>query len=173
MLSLSPAKWTRILVPIAAGLLLLAAACGGDDDDGGNGDNGDGDTATSAAHADEIESQPDVPQEVEDEVTEAVGGVLQIAAGDVPTFSYTPNNLKVPLNETTTIEVTNEGAAPHNLRIAGPDGEWNTDDDSVSDPDVILGGETAVVEFTPTLAGTYTFRCDIHPDVQGGVIVVG
>ncbi len=168
MLSLSPAKWTRILVPIAAGLLLLVAACGGDDDDGGNGDNGDGGNAP----ADEIESQPDVPQEVEDEVTEAVDGVLQTVAGDTPTFSYTPNNLKAPLNETTTIEITNEGVALHNFRIAGPDGEWNTDDDSVNDG-FITGGDTGVVEFTPTLAGTYTFRCDIHPDVQGGVIVVG
>jgi len=173
MLSLSPAKWTRILVLIAAGLLLLAAACGGDDDDGGNGDNGDGDTATPAAHDDEIEPQPDVPQEVEDDVTEAVGGAIQTVASDTPTFHYVPNNLKVALNETTTIEIANEGAAPHNLRIAGPDGEWTTDDDSVSDPDVILGGDTGVLEFTPTLAGTYTFRCDIHPDVQGGVIVAG
>ncbi len=171
MLSFSPAKWTRILVLIAAGLLLLAAACGDDDDDGGNGDNGGGDTAT-AAPADDIETQPAVPQEVDDEVTEAAGGAIQTVAADAPAFSYTPNNLKVALNETTTIEITNEGAALHNFRIAGPDGEWNTDDDTVSDPDLILGGDTAVVEFTPTLAGTYTFRCDIHPDVQGGVIVV-
>ena len=44
MLSLSPVKWTRILVPIAAGLLLIAAACGDDDDgdDGGDGGGGDG-----------------------------------------------------------------------------------------------------------------------------------
>ncbi|HEY5626303.1 MAG TPA: cupredoxin domain-containing protein [Dehalococcoidia bacterium] len=174
MLSLSPVKWTRILLPVAAGLLLLAAACGGDDDDGGNG-NGDTGTpaATETAPADGIEPQPAVPQELEDEVTEAAGGVIQTVAADVPTFSYSPNHLKVPLNETTTIEITNEGAALHNLRIAGPDGEWNTDDDTVSDPDLISGGGTGVVEFTPTLAGTYTFRCDIHPDVQGGVIVAG
>ena len=170
MLSLSPVKWTRILLPIAAGLLLLAAACGDDDDDGGNGDNGDGDTATPTAPADEIQSQPDSPQEVGDEVTQASGGALQTAVGD---NFYTLNNLKVPLNETTTIEITNEGSAIHNMRIAGPDGEFDTDDDSVNDPLTIAGGETGVVEFTPTLAGTYTFRCDFHPDVQGGVIVVG
>ena len=172
MLSFSPARWTRIIVLVVAGLLLLAAACGGDDDDGGNGDNGDGDTATPTAPASEIETQPDVPQEIDDAVTEAVDGVIQTAAGDVPTFAYTPNNLKVPLNETTTIEITNEGAALHNFRIAGADGEWNTDDD-VATADFITGGDSASVEFTPTLAGTYTFRCDIHPDTQGGVIVAG
>lgn len=171
MLSLSPMKWTRILLPIAAGLLLLAAACGDDDDDD-DGGNGNGDTAvpTATAPADGIEPQPDSPQEVGDEVTEAVDGVLQTAVGD---NFYTLNNLKVPLNETTTIEITNEGSAIHNMRIAGPDGEFDTDDDSVNDPLTIAGGETGVVEFTPTLAGTYTFRCDFHPDEQGGVIVVG
>ena len=102
-------------------------------------------------------------------MTEAVDGVLQTAAGD---NFYTLNNLKVPLNEMTTIEIVNEGTAIHNMRIAGPDGEWNTDDDSVSDPELISGGATGVLEFTPTLAGTYTFRCDFHTDVQGGVIVV-
>jgi plastocyanin len=172
MLTLSPAKWTRILVPIAAGLLLFAAACG--DDDGGSGDDGDGATATEAptdgTAADEIESQPPSPQEVDDEVTEAEGGVLQTAAGD---NFFTLNNLSVPLGETTTIEVANEGTAIHNMRIAGPDGEFNTADDTVSDPDLISGGGTASVEFTPTLAGTYTFQCDFHPTEQGGVIVVG
>ena len=171
MLSLSPAKWARILVPIAAGLLLLAAACGGDDDDGGNGGNGNGDTTTptATATADEIQSQPDSAQEVGNEVTEAVGGVLQTAEGD---NFFTLNNLKVPLNETTTFEINNVGGAVHNMRIAGPDGEWNTDDDSVSNPDQLAPDESGVLEFTPTLTGTYTFRCDFHPTQMGGVIVV-
>ncbi len=168
MFSLSPAKWTRILVPIAAGLLLFAAACG--DDDGGDGD----DTATpeptaDAKAADGIQTQPDSPQEIGAEVTEAVDGVLQTAVED---NFYTLNNLKVPLNETTTIEVVNDGAAIHNMRIAGPDGEFNTDDDSVSDPDQITAGSTATVEFTPTLPGTYTFQSDFQPTEQSGDIVV-
>ncbi len=102
-------------------------------------------------------------------MTEAVDGVLQTAVED---NFYTLNNLKVPLNETTTIEIVNDGTAINNMRIAGPDGEFNTDDDSVSDPEQITAGSTATVEFTPTLAGTYTFQCDFHPTEQGGVIVV-
>ena len=166
MFSLSPAKWTRILVPIAAGLLLLAAACGDDD-------------ATPEVSLDATEppvpteptlvTQPDSPQEIDSEVTEAVDGILQTAVED---NFYTLNNLKVPLNETTTIEIVNDGSEIHNMRIAGPDGEFNTDDDSVSDPEQITAGSTATVEFTPTLAGTYTFRCDFHTTEQGGVIVV-
>jgi len=169
MLSLSPAKWTRILVPVAAGLLLLAAACGGDDDDGGNGDNGDGDTATPTAPADELQPQPVVPQDVEDEVTDPVDGVLEISVNDL---IYTVSNLTAPVNETTTIEVTNIGTAIHNFRIAGVDGKWNTDDDDAIS-ELLSGGDTGVVEFSPTLTGTYTFRCDIHPTSEGGIIVVG
>ena len=115
------------------------------------------------------EPQTGSPEEVDAEVTEAVDGVLETAVGD---NFFTLNNLKVPLGETTTIEITNEGIAIHNMRIAGPDGEFNTADDTVSDPDLISGGGTASVEFTPTLAGTYTFQCDFHPTEQGGVIVV-
>ncbi len=169
MLSLSPAKWMRIVVPIAAALLLLVAACGGDDDDGGNG-NGNGDGGTATAPADELQPQPVVPQDVEDEVTNPVDGVLEISVNDL---IYVVSNLTAPVDETTTIEITNVGTAIHNFRIAGADGEWNTGDDSVSDPDLILGGDTGVVEFSPTLTGTYTFRCDIHPTSEGGIIVVG
>ncbi len=168
MLSLSPARWTRILVPIAAGLLLFAAACG-DDDDGGADDTSTPAATADATAADGIETQPASPQEVDAEVTEAVDGVLQTAVID---NAFTLNNLSAPLNETTTIEIVNEGTAIHNMRIAGPDGEFNTADDTVSDPELISGGDTGFVEFTPTLAGTYTFQCDFHPTEQGGVIVV-
>ena len=172
MRSLSPAAWLRILVPIAAAVLILSVACGGDDDNG----NGDGNGATATATAtptdaptDGLDPQPDSPQDVEAQVTEAADGVVETTMED---NRFTRNNLKVPLNETTTIQLVNDGAAVHNLRIAGPDGEWSTDDDTVSDPELLQAGETAVVEFTPTIAGTYTFRCDFHPLEMGGVIVV-
>ena len=173
MLTLSPAALARILVPVGVGLLLLAAACSSDDNGDGNG-NGNGETATPTAAptdapSDGLGAQPDSPQALNDEVTEAVDGSIATTMED-NRFPF--NNLKVPLGQTTMIEITNDGAAVHNMRIAGPDGEWSTDDDSVSDPEFVAGGDTAVLEFTPTIAGTYTFRCDFHPLEQGGVIVV-
>ena len=168
MLSPNPTKWLRIVAPIVAGVLILAVACSSDDDNGnGNGD-GDGGAPTDVP-SEGLGSQPDSAQDVEAQVTEAVDGVVETAMED---NRFTLNNLKVPLNETTTIQIVNNGAAVHNLRIAGPDGEWSTDDDTVSDPEFVQAGETAVVEFTPTVAGTYTFRCDFHTTEQGGVIVV-
>ena len=78
----------------------------------------------------------------------------------------------MPLNETTVILIDNDGISIHNMRVAGPDGQWFTGDDSLSDPSLVSGGETGVSEFRPTLPGTYTFECDFHPTEQGGVIVV-
>ena len=126
-------------------------------------------TATPDEAGDALGPQPDSTQQVDAEVTEAVGGIVNTQAND---NFYAPNNLKVSLGETTLIQITNIGADTHNLRIAGADGEWNTDDDVVSDPELISAGGTATVEFAPTVAGTYTFRCDFHPLEQGGVIVV-
>ena len=168
MVNLNPAAWVRIVAPLAACLLILAVACGGDDDNGSGDGNGATATATAAPH-DDLGEQPDSTQDVEAQVTEAVDGVVETTMED---NRFTRNNLKVPLNETTTIQLVNNGVAPHNLRIAGPDGEWSTDDDTVSDPELVTAGLSAVVEFTPTIAGTYTFRCDFHPLEQGGVIVV-
>ena len=92
-------------------------------------------------------------------------GVLQIALEDI---FYTLNNLSVPLGETTTIEIVNDGTDIHNMRIAGPDGEFNTDDDSVSDPEQITAGSTATVDLAPPLAGTCTFHCAFHAREPGG-----
>ena len=173
MITLSSAALARTFVLVAACLLLLAAACSSDDNGDGNG-NGNGDTATPTAAptdapSDGLDEQPDSPQALNDDVTEATDGSIATTMED---NVFTLNNLKVPLEQTTTIDTANDGAAIHNMRIAGPDGEWDTDDDSVSDPEFVAGGETAVVEFTPTIAGTYTFRCDFHPLEMGGVIVV-
>ena len=168
MLRLNPALLARLMVPLAISVVLFAAACGGDDDNGSASGNGTA-TATPVDTGDDLGSQPDSPQQVNAEVTEAVSGVVDTEVRD---NFYAPNNLKVSLGETTTIKITNNGSATHNFRIAGVDGAWDTDDDVVSDPEAISSGGAATVEFTPTVAGVYTFRCEFHPTEQGGVIVV-
>jgi plastocyanin len=153
-------RWSWLAAIGVTAVLVVAAACGGGDDDGPS---GDGNPNGS------ISAQPDVPQAVGDEVTEAVDGVIETEMID---NSYTFNNFKVGLGETVTIRATNTGLAIHNLRVAGADGEWSTDDDAASEPPLANPGETVEVVFTPTAAGTYTFRCDFHPLEQGGVVVV-
>jgi plastocyanin len=102
-------------------------------------------------------------------VTEAVGGIIEVAAENV---AFVGNRLRIPLGEAVTIRVTNRDGLPHNLRIAGPDGEFRTEDDAVTEPEAIGRGETGELTFAPPLAGECTFRCDFHPLTMGGVIVV-
>ncbi len=88
---------------------------------------------------------------------DAINPTLEIAAGDTVNFT-----------------VPNVGTAIHNLRIAGPDGEYDTDDDFVSDPDLITGGEEGTLEFTFGEAATFPYRCDFHPtEMLGEVTVTG
>ncbi len=85
---------------------------------------------------------------------------------------FDPDSLTVVSGEETTISLTNEGAAIHNLRIAGADGDYDTSDDVVSDPDTIRGGQSGTIVWTPEAPGDVDFRCDFHPTEMKGTITV-
>lgn len=81
--------------------------------------------------------------------------------------------LTVPVGEEITVNLTNDGAAIHNMRFGGEDKEYNTDDDAVSDPTLVPAGQTATLTFTaPGEAGTYVYQCDFHPTDMLGEIEV-
>ena len=50
---------------------------------------------------------------------------------------FDPDALTVATGADVTFDLTNEGIAIHNMRIAGEDGEYNTDDDAASDPNLV------------------------------------
>jgi plastocyanin len=79
-------------------------------------------------------------------------------------------DLSVPAGEETTLTLDNVGAAAHNMRIAGADGEYNTDDDAESDPTLIAGGQSGEITFTLE-AGSYDYQCDFHPTQMLGTVV--
>lgn len=103
------------------------------------------------------------------------GGALQVSMGDNffefdsgrnPTFT-------VATGDTLTIELTNGGTAIHNMRIAGEDNQYNSDDDAVSDPALVSGGGTATIEWTaPDSPATIDYQCDFHPTDMLGTIEV-
>lgn len=81
--------------------------------------------------------------------------------------------LQVTAGETLTLTLTNAGTAIHNMRIAGADGEYDTDDDFVSDPQLVMTGGEATIEFSFDSPGTFNYRCDFHPtDMLGTIEVV-
>ncbi len=80
--------------------------------------------------------------------------------------------LEVGVGETITFVIVNDGVAIHNMRIAGVDDEWDSEDDFVSAPDLFLGGDEGTLTFTFDEPGTFKYRCDFHPIVMVGQISV-
>ncbi len=147
----------RLLALIATlglvALLAFSVACGDDDDDAGDDDDG---TATTAP--------------TDDGGDDGGAETIDVTIAD---FSFDLSASSAPAGSAVTFNLTNDGAAPHNLRIAGPDGEYETADDAVSDPDNIGGGETGTLDWTaPDEAGDILYRCDFHPGQMTGTITV-
>ncbi len=102
-----------------------------------------------------------------------VSGSIAISLGD--NFfdlngSRNPN-LAVKAGTSVSVQLTNSGSAIHNMVIAGPDGAFGTDDDVISVPDAIKGGESGTLTFT-LAAGTFAYQCDFHPAQMNGEIIV-
>jgi plastocyanin/heme-degrading monooxygenase HmoA len=98
------------------------------------------------------------------------GGDVIVSMGD---NFFDPKDIGVAAGAEVTFQLTNNGIAIHNMRIAGEDGEYNTGDDTVSDPAIVSGGGTATLDWTaPGGAGDLIFRCDFHPIDMTGTIAV-
>jgi plastocyanin len=98
------------------------------------------------------------------------GNEIAISMGD---NFFDPDQVTVLADQQITVNLTNEGSAIHNMVIAGPDGEYGTDDDAISDPEIVSGGQEAVVTWTsPAEPGEIDFRCAFHPQQMTGTITV-
>lgn len=160
----------RICSLLIAILAVSAVACSDSDDSGeASLTPAGGEGAGGSPVGPSLLEQPEPVQPIVAEVTEPVDGTVDV---QVDGSAFENNNIAVPLGEPIVIRVTNGDLQTHNLRIAGLDGEFDTEDDAVTDPPSIGAGETGELTFAPPLAGVYTFRCDIHPDVMGGRITV-
>lgn len=96
-------------------------------------------------------------------------GVIKIKLRD---NSFDPNAITVKVGEEVTFQLTNVGKLVHNMRIAPANGNFEGSQSVVSTPEFIGASKTGTLKWTPAAAGTYRFRCDIHPIEQVGVITV-
>jgi plastocyanin len=68
------------------------------------------------------------------------------------------------------VNLKNQGKFVHNMRIAGPDGEFETEDD-LSSQDVPPGEDGELIG-TIEEAGEYKFRDDFHPSEMTGTLTI-
>jgi plastocyanin len=140
-------RFIIVLAAVLAAFALVLAACNGDDDDVVPPPNGEPNDVVNG-----------------DEVT------FDISMGD---NFFEPDEFTVAPGTTITFNITNDGAAVHNMRVAGADNVYNTDDDVVSDPEMFTAGDTGTLVWTvPDEPGVYDFHCDFHPTEQVGTITV-
>ncbi|MDO8617024.1 MAG: cupredoxin domain-containing protein [Dehalococcoidia bacterium] len=99
---------------------------------------------------------------------EVVDVTLDVTFGDA---SIDPPELTVDVGQKFRINLNNPSGFIHNLRIAGPDGQFKTDDDIVPTEDVLPGqnGELVGQIASP---GVYEFRDDFHPTEINGTLTV-
>ncbi len=93
-------------------------------------------------------------------------GAVEITAEESLVFNV--DTIEATAGEDFTITLVNNDAAPHNISIYAEEGG-----------EVLALGDTAEADQTVTLdvsalePGTYYFQCDIHPDMNGTVVVSG
>lgn len=107
------------------------------------------------------------------------GGPLELVMGD-NFFSLDGEEeptVNIASGSATTIKLTNDGAAVHNMHVADASGEYAanrcaTDGPApCSDPDRMRGGQSGEIVIN-IAAGTYAFRCDFHPTEMTGTLQV-
>jgi plastocyanin len=93
---------------------------------------------------------------------------LEVTISDT---AFEPAALTVEAGKTFRIILTNSGTFVKKLRIAGPDGEFETGDDDIVSGSVDPGG-TGELSGKIDAAGTYPFRDDFHPTTLQGTLTV-
>ena len=97
-----------------------------------------------------------------DETCSPSGTRLQVTARDV---SFDEDCLAAPAGQPFTIELDNQDqGVQHNVSIV--DG-----DEVLFEGEIFPGVERRTYEVEALEEGTYEFRCDVHPDMNGAFVV--
>ena len=92
-------------------------------------------------------------------------GVVELSAADL---AFDANVIQATAGEAFTISFANNDTAPHNVAIYTEEGG-----EEIVKGEVIDGGATIQVEVPAQEAGEYYFVCDVHPDMNGALVVEG
>jgi uncharacterized cupredoxin-like copper-binding protein len=84
--------------------------------------------------------------------------------------AYEPDVLTIDAGKKVKLNLSNQGQFVHNIRIAGPDGVYETEDDILSAD--ILPGEKGELIVEIDKAGEYVFRDDFRKETMTGALTV-
>jgi plastocyanin len=91
-------------------------------------------------------------------------GVVELTAADI---AFDASVIEAPAGQAFTISFTNNDSAPHNVTVYVAEGG-----DRIGDEGATIGqGETTELAVEALEPGTYYFQCDIHPDMNGTIVV--
>ena len=100
------------------------------------------------------------------------------AGGESADAYFQPSTVEAKAGDVIELVLENVGSVTHNLRVSGPNGEYDVDvsgdkgDDFEMPPNVVKPGETERLVVKIDEPGSYPFRCDFHPLVQKGTLVL-
>ena len=109
--------------------------------------------------------------------TAAPGATPTPAAADVTLAlnvgdgGFDPAEITAAAGKSFRITLTNTGAVVHNLRIAGPDGQFRTDDD-IAVSGFVNPGASGEASGKIDAPGRYAFRDDFNPTLLAGTLIV-
>jgi len=91
-------------------------------------------------------------------------GVAELSVADL---EFDANTITAPAGEAFTISFTNNDSAPHNISVYVSEGG-----DLIGEEGATIGeGETTELAVEALEPGTYYFQCDIHPEMNGAIVV--
>ena len=99
------------------------------------------------------------------------GGTATVEGGSVAistnNLEFDVSTIEAPAGEAFTVVLTNEESQPHNVAVYT---EENGEEIVIGE--IITGpGATTETQVPALDAGTYYFRCDVHPEMEGQVVV--
>jgi plastocyanin len=105
----------------------------------------------------------------EDEAAAVVDAEMNLFGPRGTDYGFEPNTLTLTAGQEFTLRLINTGTQAHRFRIQDPEDRSIV----VVDSDVIAVGESKVVRFTLSEAGTVAFFCPIYgPQAMSGEITV-
>lgn len=144
-----------VVVLVVVGVIGTVFAMSGSDDNHSNSDHSDDTSKTSEANPSTASTQNSATPS-----TESNQAASDAVAVEISNFAYSPATLTVKVG--TTVTWTNRDSVRHDVAA---------DNESSDAPSSELLGRGESYSFTFKKAGTYSYHCTPHPNMQAKVIV--